>query len=110
MTQRNQFDNHLLFLQDFDGSLPGGISAWCREHGVSRSTVYRWMEQWECPVCGGSGRGVPTLQEPDGAEEGCVRCGHTTETDTSFIQAEVDKLAERLAANHAKLHPAESGS
>ena len=28
-----------------------------------------------CATCGDSGRGIPTLQEPDGSEEGCVECG-----------------------------------
>ena len=31
--------------------------------------------QLTCATCGDSGRGIPTLQEPDGAEEGCVECG-----------------------------------
>jgi hypothetical protein len=30
-----------------------------------------------CPACGGNGRGVPTLQEPDGSEDGCIQCGGT---------------------------------
>ena len=27
-----------------------------------------------CSECGGSGRGVPTLSEPDGADKGCKVC------------------------------------
>ena len=43
-------------------------------HVVSARSAQQNVQR-TCATCGDSGRGIPTLQEPDGAEEGCVECG-----------------------------------
>ena len=42
---------------------------------VAKVEAAQQSVQRTCATCGDSGRGIPTLQEPDGAEEGCVECG-----------------------------------
>lgn len=37
--------------------------------------AYHEVTKQVCTTCGGSGHGIPTLSEPDGAEEGCIDCG-----------------------------------
>ena len=62
----------LLALSDLAGdmSIMDYMSKVIREHVAAQQ-----IGQRTCATCGDSGRGIPTLQEPDGAEEGCVECG-----------------------------------
>jgi len=57
----------------------------------------------DCRKCGGDGRGIPTLAEPDGHEEGCLTCygkGYTYDLDRLCVLSKDQNLPEVVTKDY----------